>query len=75
MYLSKLQPQIFFDLFRASNGLVGQRILGVDQAWVRALFVRYRNGHDIILVTCEKLVKLGGLPRIGCSHNGRVEPI
>ena len=58
-------------MFRAGSGLVGQRILGVDQAWGRACFVWARRDCDIILVTCEKLVELGILPIIGHSLSGR----
>ena len=59
------------DLVRASNDLVEQRILGVDQTWDRVWFVRVRSGCGIIRVTCEKLVKLGGFPRTGHSLSGR----
>ena len=58
--MSNPQPQILFDLVRSNNGLVKQRILGVDQTWSRVWFVRARSGHDIILVTHEKLVEFGG---------------
>jgi len=45
------------------------------RAWGRAWFVKVRSDHDKILITCNKLVKLGDLLRIGCSLSGRDEPI
>jgi len=60
-------------LFRANNDLVERRILGVDQAWGRAWFVRARSARDTILVTYEKLMEVGGLLRIGCNLYGRDE--
>jgi len=55
--------------------LVEQRILGIDQAWGTAWFVRAKSGCDIILVTCEKLVELGVLPRIRCKLGGKDKPV
>ena len=49
--------------------------MGVDQTYGRVSFVRVRNGRNIILVTCEKLVELGDFPRIGHSLIGRDEPV
>lgn len=52
----------------ASSGLLGQRSLGVNQAQGRA-----RSGCNTIIVTCEKSIQLGGLPRTRRNLNGRDE--
>lgn len=57
----------------ASSGLIEQKILGVDQTWGRVWFVKAISGCIIILVSLEKLVKLGGLPRTRDSLSGRDE--
>ena len=61
-----------FDLFRAN--IVGQEIPSCCQAWGKAWLCKSQKWQWTILVTCEKLIELGGLPRIG-SLSGRKESV
>jgi len=47
----------------------------LTQAWDRAWFVKAKSDKDKILISCDKLMKFGGLSRTGYSLTDQNEPL